>query len=365
MGRWAGISACPDVLVGSFGALVASVESVFMSPFLRKVKTTSGATAVQVVEKRHGQRRILEHLGSAHTEAELAALLQVGRDKLAANQPALDFDDDSGGRLRSTGVVVEGKSSRLLVEVICSVWDRLGFGRIEDETFFQLVLARLVEPTSKLDSLQVIEELGITPSHHNTYYKSLQRCAAKEYREQLAAASVAHVWNQPGRDVSLLLYDVTTLYFEAEKEDGLRKVGFSKERRVDPQIVVGMLVDRLGHLLEIACFEGNKPETHTIIPVVRALPGASQGRGHGRGCGCRDALRQQPGSHRSSGVAVLHRFPGHPHFARPGQPLPLAWHRLRRWADYRHHHLSPRRPGPPTGEVATRASLGPRPAQQP
>jgi len=232
--------------VGSFGALVASVESVFMSPFLRKVKTTSGATAVQVVEKRHGQRRILEHLGSAHTEAELAALLQVGRDKLAANQPALDFDDDSGGRLRSTGVVVEGKSSRLLVEVICSVWDRLGFGRIEDETFFQLVLARLVEPTSKLDSLQVIEELGITPSHHNTYYKSLQRCAAKEYREQLAAASVAHVWNQPGRDVSLLLYDVTTLYFEAEKEDGLRKVGFSKERRGDPPGPVREQIRRSG-----------------------------------------------------------------------------------------------------------------------
>ncbi|MDO5092534.1 MAG: IS1634 family transposase [Propionibacteriaceae bacterium] len=242
-----------------------------MGPFLRKVKTASGATAVQIVEKKHGQRRIVEHLGSVHTEAELAALMQVGRDKLAANQPVLDFDDGSGGRLRGTGAVVEGKSSRLLVEVIHSAWDRLGFDRIKDETFFQLVLARLVEPASKLDSLRVIEELGITPSHHNTYYKSLQRCAVKGYREQLAAASVTHVWNQPGRDVSLLLYDVTTLYFEAEKEDGLRKVGFSKERRVDPQIVVGMLVDRLGHPLEIACFEGNKPETHTIIPVVRAF----------------------------------------------------------------------------------------------
>jgi hypothetical protein len=35
-----------------------------------------------------------------------------------------------------------------------------------------------------------------------------------------------------------MLYDVTTLYFEADKEDDLRKVGYSKERRVDPQIVV-------------------------------------------------------------------------------------------------------------------------------
>ena len=44
------------------------------------------------------------------------------------------------------------------------------------------------------------------------------------------------------------MYDVTTLYFEAESEDDLRKVGYSKERRIDPQIVVGLLVDRTGFL---------------------------------------------------------------------------------------------------------------------
>ena len=70
-------------------------------------------------------------------------------------------------------------------------------------------------------------------------------------------------------DVSLVLYDVTTLYFEAENEDDLRKVGYSKERRVDPQIVVGLLVDRHGFPLEIGCFEGNKAETTTIVPIIK------------------------------------------------------------------------------------------------
>lgn len=155
-----------------------------MSPFLRKVKTKSGATAVQIVEKRHGQRRILEHLGSAHTEAELAALMQVGREKPAVNRPALNFDDRAGGRPAAGAAVVEGQSSQLLVEVIRAAWDRLGFDRVKDEAFFQLVLARLVEPTSKLDSLRVLTELGITPGHHNTYYNALQRCATNGYREQ-------------------------------------------------------------------------------------------------------------------------------------------------------------------------------------
>ena len=64
---------------------------------------------------------------------------------------------------------------------------------------------------------------------------------------------------------------MTTLYFEAESEDSLRKVGYSKERRVDPQIVVGLLVDRTGFPLEIDCFEGNTAETTTIVPIIEGF----------------------------------------------------------------------------------------------
>src|SRR5579875_1185757 len=93
------------------------------------------------------------------------------------------------------------------------------------------------------------------------------RCAAANYRDRLAELCFSRVLTCG--DVSLVLYDVTTLYFEAEHEDGLRKVGYSKERRVDPQIVVGLLVDRHGFPLEIGCFEGNQAEKLTILPVIR------------------------------------------------------------------------------------------------
>ena len=71
--------------------------------------------------------------------------------------------------------------------------------------------------------------------------------------------------------LSLVLHDVTTLYFEAENEDGLRKVGYPEERRVDPQVVVGLLVDRGGFPLEVGCFEGNKAETATLLPIIRSF----------------------------------------------------------------------------------------------
>ena len=101
------------------------------------------------------------------------------------------------------------------------------------------------------------------------------------YRDQIAASCFTHAVTSG--DVSLVLYDVTTLYFEAEKEDDLRKVGFSKERRVDPQIVVGLLVDRHGFPLEVGCFEGDHAETSTIVPIVKAFQTRHPAGRHGRG----------------------------------------------------------------------------------
>jgi transposase len=105
----------------------------------------------------------------------------------------------------------------------------------------------------------------------STRKRTLRRAHAGTYRDQIAKACFDHALTHG--DVSLVLYDVTTLYFEAEKEDegagGLRKVGYSKERRVDPQIVVGLLLDRRGFPLEIGCYQGNKAETLTIVPIIK------------------------------------------------------------------------------------------------
>jgi transposase len=65
-----------------------------------------------------------------------------------------------------------------------------------------------------------------------------------------------------------VLYDVTTLYFEIQEEDNYRKPGRSKERRLEPQIIIGLLVDRNGFPLGLHSFEGNKAETKTILPVI-------------------------------------------------------------------------------------------------
>ena len=162
-----------------------------------------------------------------------------------------------------------GTSSRLLYDVLASVYDRLGFNVVGDAVFRDLVIARIVEPTSKADSMRVLTDLGADVVSYRTIQRHLAQMGPGGYRDLIATRCFAHAGDTGG--LSLILYDVTTLYFEAEKEDELRRVGFSKERRVDPQIVVGLLVDRFGFPLEISCFDGAKVETHTILPVIEAF----------------------------------------------------------------------------------------------
>ena len=227
---------------------------------------------MQIVEKIRGQRKILEHIGSAHTEGELAALIAVARGKIHAGQQPLDLGLEPEAQVRSGGeAVVRRHSSELLWQTLTSTFDALGFNAVADETFKTLVCARLVEPTSKLDTPRVLDDIGVDAPHLSSIKRALARCVERDYRTVLATACWEHVTAAGGPGAALVLYDLTTLYFEAEKEDGLRKVGMSKERRVDPQITVGLLVARDGFPLDIHVFEGNKAETKTLIPVITAF----------------------------------------------------------------------------------------------
>ena len=60
-----------------------------MSIFIRKVKTKSGATAVQIVHKSGRQVTSIKHIGSAHTQEQLTLLLEVAKQQLLAGQLSL------------------------------------------------------------------------------------------------------------------------------------------------------------------------------------------------------------------------------------------------------------------------------------
>ena len=121
-------------------------------------------------------------------------------------------------------------------------------------------------------------------------------------RRKLATACAQHA---AVGTASLVLYDVSTLYFETDRGDGFREPGFSEERRLEPQITIGLLTDAAGFPLMVEAFEGNTAETTTMLPTVEAVHGRPPaGRRH-RGRRRLDDLRGKQAGHRSR-AAVVH-----------------------------------------------------------
>jgi hypothetical protein len=142
-------------------------------PYVRTVKTASGATAVQIVYSSHRGSREIEHIGSAHDDAELELLKAAARQRLSAGQGELNLGlgtSAAGGPLPITptrmGCLLDGLSR---------AYDVLGFCQVSgtDEVFRTLVTARIIEPASKLDSLRVLEEAGAAVTSYRTVLRRL------------------------------------------------------------------------------------------------------------------------------------------------------------------------------------------------
>lgn len=228
--------------------------------FIRKVKTKSGATAVQIAHKSSGHISKLEHLGSAHNPKELETLISLAKERLRGDQIFLFPNQENKLQIK-----LKQSSSNFLFKVLNKQYQKLGFSQLEDPDFANLCIVRIVEPTSKLDSLRVLSDLGINNLSKDQLYRCLEKVIKRDYRKIISQLCFDHADRQ---NLNLVLYDVTTLYFEVQEEDAYRRPGLSKERRLEPQIVIGLLVDRSGFPLGIQSFEGNTAETKTIVPVL-------------------------------------------------------------------------------------------------
>jgi hypothetical protein len=246
-------------------------------PYVRTIRTASGATAVQIVHSSHRGSRDIEHIGSAHDDVELELLKTVARQRLAAGQGELELglEPTDPARKGAGGGPLPIVASRMdcLLDALSHAYRVLGFDRAGggDEVFTDLVLARIIEPVSKLDSLRVLEEAGVAAASYRTVKRRLPVYAKDSWRRQISAACAAHAGLGPA---SLVLFDVSTLYFETDQGDGFREPGFSKERRLEPQITVGLLTDQHGFPLMVSAFEGNKAETKTMLPVIESFMAA-------------------------------------------------------------------------------------------
>jgi hypothetical protein len=231
-------------------------------------------------------------------------LKAVAAQRIADGQDELLF----GVPARQEPVSLEITSSRIrrLLDAVASVYRQLGLDKVcgGDVVFEQLVTARIIEPTSKQDAARVLAEARVRALSSRTVKRRLPVFCAAGVAERLSGACVAAAALGPS---ALVLYEMTTLWFETDTGDGFREPGLSKDPRLDPQITVGLLTDATGMPLMIDVFEGNRAENEDDDPAGAAVRGRARNRRGDRGRRRRHAEQGQPGRHRVRRLELHHR----------------------------------------------------------
>lgn len=237
--------------------------------FVRRKPNKSGVISIQVVTKMNGKSKLVKTIGSSKDELELKQLVLQAKKFIAnyAGQQTLDFAptiDLIKAAFNNITTHTEIGTELLLGKI----FDEIGFNKINNSLFRNLVISRLCYPVSKLrTSNYLFQEKNIDIPVHQIY-RYLDKLYDQE-KELIQRISYEHTLKVLAGVISVVFYDVTTLYFQVDNEDEIRKRGFSKEgKHQNPQIVLGLLVSIDGYPLAFDIFEGNKFEGHTMLPIL-------------------------------------------------------------------------------------------------
>lgn len=221
------------------------------------------------------RQKTIKYFGVAHGADELELLTKQARSELKILSKASEKaenqrnpKDVSLGELEEVARITEGFHA-----VIGPCFDRLGLAPILTKTRYQqlkdVVIARIAEPSSKLKTSRVL---------HSTFQKGLSVDQIYRLMDDLVDledaikfkifnATKKRMQDQP---IDLLLFDVTTLYFESQQSDGLRENGYSKDHKIgEVQVVLALATTSNGNPVGYHLFPGNTAEVKTLLTCIK------------------------------------------------------------------------------------------------
>ena len=239
---------------------------------IRKTKTSSKATAVQVVCYVKRKVKLAKHIGSGHSTEEIEKLLKVAETWIKKETKQQNLFDKIETTKQKFVFLDKcqyiGFRYGFIYEILTKLLIHFEFTTLGNSLLHDLIIMRIIEPTSKLKSLELLEEYFGIIHRRQTFYETLPKLLT--LKDAVETLTVNFAQTKLAFDFSLVFYDVTTLYFESFSADELRKNGFSKDSKSQqPQIVVGLMVTDQGFPVAYEVFPGNKFEGHTLIPVVK------------------------------------------------------------------------------------------------
>jgi len=229
---------------------------------------------VQIIDKSDGYH-VFKTVGSSSDAEEINRLVKKAEHILYTHNGEqivlpLETKEDRVvkaflGRLSNAQIHTMGPEL-----ILGTLFDRLGFNVIKEELFRHIVVARLAYPVSKIKTIDYLYRYQGITIEKDFIYRFLDKLNDR-YKDIVERVAFEYTKNVLGT-ITVAFYDMTTLYFESEDEDDLRKIGFSKDGKFqNPQIMLGLLVGENGFPIGYDIFEGNTFEGHTLLPVIEKM----------------------------------------------------------------------------------------------
>jgi len=236
--------------------------------FVRKKKNKSGIISIQIIDKSSGRYQVIKTIGSSSDTEEIEWLYREGRKWIRnyAGQLSINFSKEEYAQ--EVAKSIKSITAVGIELLITRIYTDIGFNEIDSDILRLLVISRISNPVSKSKTVEYLKRYHGIRLGKDQIYRYLDRLFNK-HKDKIQQISYAHTLKILGGVMSVVFYDVTTLYFQINDEDEIRKRGFSKEgKHQNPQIVLGLLVSIDGYPLAFDIYEGNKFEGHTMLPVI-------------------------------------------------------------------------------------------------
>lgn len=242
--------------------------------FVRKKPNKSGVISVQIIDKSSGRYVVYKTIGSSSDKNEIIHLVALAKREIlmATGQTAINFSPLQELAFVDTFInQIESISLKGPELILGKIYNDIGLDKLQEDLLKHLVITRLVYPVSKLKTTDYLFKYQGEQISVDSIYRYLDKLH-KTQIETAKEISYKHTCKILGDALTVLYYDVTTLYFEAEEEDDLRKRGYNKDgKHQQPQILLGLLVSEGGYPVDYDIFEGNKYEGETLMIAINAF----------------------------------------------------------------------------------------------
>lgn len=242
--------------------------------FVRKKKNRSGSTSVIVVDKSGGRFRELKTIGVSSDPSQIHQFCREGNQWISLQSSGIDIFDEQKQLFDEQEIIehllcnIENILLNGIQLILTPVFEQIGFDQIDDKILKHLVISRICQTRSKVATVDYLKSYFDEDIELHKVYRFLDQLN-DSWQDKVQQISVEHTRKILGGNIGLVFYDVTTLYFETDFPDSLRKPGYSKDgKHAQPQIVLGLLVSSGGYPLAYSIHQGNKYEGHTMLPIV-------------------------------------------------------------------------------------------------